>query len=321
MKENYFKDEFKYFSVVNNDMTTIIALRLSPEEMIAVTDEQVSDDFYDANTVNSKLAVKGNYVALISGRHGATEEMVREWYGKPKGNFSEELENLTNSFHKIYRRSWIGEKLKVHDLGDEEYKTGKLKNGKPISTDLLGRLQNETEEFANPQPSRTSNRLNSYLIFAGFNKERNDMEIYEITGAGTCHFQPNRYCVGGSGYSIANPMLTDFLESLVPEKRDSIPFIDGLNASLKALVRTDKTPGVGTTHPSIADIKKDSVRKFNSKISTVMRNVAFEVLKGEIEENTAKSCLNDLVSGKIDTSTVAKAITKPELLERYALCS
>jgi hypothetical protein len=50
-----------------------------------------------------------------------------------------------------------------------------------------------------------------------------------------------------------------------------------------------------------------------------MRNVVFKELKGEIEENKAKSYLESLANDKIDTLSVAKEIYKPEDLEKYGL--
>ena len=313
---------FKYFSVVNSNMTSDIIFKLSPQMMIAAADEQTSDSLNEANIVNSKLAVKGRYVALLAGNGSSTEEMMRYWNDLPKGNFYEELNNLTKSFHEIYTNAWRGDILSPHNLDEEEYNTGNLKNGKPISADLLKRLQNETEEYAKFEPFRgPTPRFNSEVIFGGFNEKRNDMEIYDILGSGAYVFQPNRYSVGGSGLVRTSSEIMDFIESLTPEKRDNIPLDEGLNITLKALVKSYKSPGVGGIHPSIAIIEKDSVRKLNSKQSTIMRNLVFKELKGEIEENKAKRYLEDLANEKISTSSVVKEISKPEDLENYGISS
>ena len=317
-EDKYLDDEFKHLSVVNTNMTSDIALRLSNERMIAVTDEQVSTYFDEAN-IASKLAVKGKYVALISGRGGTTKEMIEEWKSFRLGNFTEEMENLTKIFHEIYKKTWIGDVLKKEDLDDEEYKTGVLKNGKPIATYLLRKKQSETDEFVRSDSSRPGPKFNSYVIFAGQDEKRNDMEIYEIKGAGTHELVPDRFCAEGSGSIKARTEIIDFIESLPPEKRDDIDFGEGLHVSMRALVKSQKAPGVGGAHPAVAFIEKDSVRKLDSKKSAVMRNVVFKELKGEIEENKAKSYLESLANDKIDTLSVAKEIYKPEDLEKYGL--
>jgi len=322
MEENYTdyieENDFKSLSVINTYMTSDMILRLSPRRMIALTDGRSSTSIDNAD-IASKMIVKGKYVALIAGRAGATQEMIRDWNDyQPIGNFSKELEILTNSFHKIYEKTWVSEKLKPHGIEDsEEYETGNLKNGKPISVDLLRKLQNETEEYVKPDSSGSS-RFSSYIIYGGQDEERKDMEIYEISGAGNCEFISDHFCTGGIGSLISRLELGEFIETLPPEKRDDIDFVKGLHKSLVALAKSEKAHGVGGI-PTVADIGTDGVKIYDSKVSRVMRNVVVKELKGFLEKDKAESYLEGLANGKIEVSIVENEIYNPKDLENFNL--
>lgn len=311
MEEEYFEDEFKYFSVVNTYMPTSIAvLRLSNERAIGIADERT---LYgrDQGNIASKIAIKGNCAVLSAGDGSATEEITRLFNEKDdEKNFNQILDSLTESFHNIYKSRVQGVIFSKHGTDWIEYQTGKLKNGKPMSQEFQNLLQREVENYTREQMQVPSPRFEVGLLYTGYNENRDDMEIYKLSGAGVAEICPDKFGAVGSGASAINKEFFDFLESLPAEKRNNIELADGFYAITKAYLNSVKRAFGVDGGPTIVDVGKDYARKIDSVKSRVMRNLV--VKEEEIGTEKVKTYLTDLATDKIDALTVAKEISKPE---------
>jgi len=278
-------------------MTCDIMLRLSPGELVVVTDERTTYGGRQAD-YSQKMTIKDKYITTRTGRVDNSAEINRRWMDAPqKSTLKEELESFKQIFQDVYR-------IKLNDYANQYGITlAEVKEGK-INRELLPTFGAKAEEFL-----RSPTGFSTAFLFGGWNDQRKEMEIYDVISPGMANPQ-ERYAVMGSGEDRAQTVLSDYIASLARHERDCIPRTEGVHKVIEALYAASKNAGVGGT-PDIVILQKEGYRRMLDKASRLLYNIIVKEARGEIKPRKALELFERIIfAGENRNVSTRKVIKK-----------
>lgn len=280
-------------------MTVVIAMRLNPEYVMGVCDEQQTKGVYgSARTADITLKIYPLGDRHFVGESGSlvfTDEVIKRVSSDIAENmttegYAEKMSKAVYAVREEERQRNVGDDygVKIEDV---------WKADSPIDKDIVEKIRRELDGI--------NKDLASTFIVAGIDREA---MIYNVPFFGKPKIF-NPYCVIGSGSDRAEIVLTDYLQSLEPKARDTIHPAAGCRVMMEAVRSAWRNVGVGG-RTYVNWCSKEGHGELGSRESNLLQNVIYAESRGALDRDYTDGLFKDVVEQGAKWEQVIKGLRK-----------
>ncbi len=228
-------------------MTAINAMKFNESSGGMVADSQSSNELrkYDiSDKVGSCASSDGNLILMggsgVSSILYEAKKVVFDKFNEKEFNTPQFVCELSDLLTAVSRDIIEKEMKERFGISSREYIAGKLNDGTPIGSHLLSPIG---EVYTGSDRNIRQMLNNAFLVLGA---DRNGTSLYYIPMGNRPMLLPIPYGTAGSGSDESDKVLCSFTRDLPREKKQDIPFVEGMFALITATNRSSEiNQGVG----------------------------------------------------------------------------